>query len=157
MKPITCCVVGTIAMALAFPVYAQIDCTDWNTEAFFEVAEVSDVTRCLQAGADANARAGGDITSLHLAALLGPAESVAALAAAGADLEARVENNGFTPLHMAYNAEAIEALLQVDADPKELTSDGELPFDLLKDDEQLKKTNAYWKLYQARFSDKAGQ
>ena len=84
------------------------------------------MTRCLQAGADANARAGGDITPLHPAALLG-------------------------------HAEAIEALLQVGADPKELTSDGELPFDLLKDDEQLKKTNAYWKLYQARFSDKAGQ
>ena len=193
-------------------VQAQIDCADWNTEAFFKAAEVSDVTRCLQAGADANALAVGGYTPLHVAAFLGRAEAIAMLAAAGADLEARTEG-GATPLHMATSAEviealaaagaslearnsahatplhmvsnaeaveallraganlevrarrgmtplhwaasagraeAIEALLYFGADPGEMTSDGKLPFDLIED-EQLKGTDAYWKLYEARF------
>ena len=80
------------------------------------------------------------------------AEAVEALLRAGANLEVRA-GRGLTPLHMAAllgHAEAIEALLQVGADPKELTTDGKLPFDLIKD-EQLKGTDAYWKLYEARF------
>ena len=125
MKPRTCLVAVYVALGLADSLHAQADCADWNTETFFEAAEVSDVTHCLQAGADANTRAGGDITPLHTAALLG-------------------------------HAEAIEALLQVGADPKGLTSDGKLPFDLIED-EQLKGTNAYWKLYQSQFPDKVGQ
>ena len=44
-----------VAMALAVPVHAQVDCADWNTADYFKVAEVSDVTRCLQAGVDLKA------------------------------------------------------------------------------------------------------
>ena len=45
-----------VALALAAPVHEQVDCTDWNTAAFFDVAEITDVTRCLQVGANPNAR-----------------------------------------------------------------------------------------------------
>ena len=120
MKTRSCFVAVYVALALVAPAHAQIDCAAWNTEAYFEAAEVSDVTRCLQAGMDPEARAEGGLTPLHWAANFG-------------------------------DSETIEVLLQEGADAKALTSDGELPFDLLKDDEQLKKTDGYWKLYQARF------
>ena len=111
MKPITCLVAATVAMVLAGPVHAQVDCADWNTAAFFEAAEVSDVTRCLQAGANPKARYEGGLTPLHVAMATGNAKVIAALAAAGADLEARGEG-GLTPLHVAANAERVTALLQ---------------------------------------------
>ena len=103
----------------------------------------------LQAGANLEARAEGGLTSLHWAARFERnAETIEVLLqAAGANLEARAEG-GLTPLHWAANfgdSETIEVLLQEGADAKALTSDGELPFDLLK------KTDGYWKLYQARF------
>ena len=95
-----------VAVALAAPVHAQVDCADWNTAAFFEAAEISDVMRCLQAGADPNV--------LPLAALSGNAGAVKVLLEAGADLEARAEG-GNTPLHMAAlgeTAETVTALLE---------------------------------------------
>ena len=67
------------------PVNAQSGvCADWNTEAIFEIAEVSDVTRCLQEGADLKAQGGVlSETPLHMATRLGTAEIVAALLDAG--------------------------------------------------------------------------
>ena len=99
------------------------------------------------------ARAEWRLTPLHWAAHFGNAEAIEALIAAGANLEARSES-GFTPLHEAAyfgKAETIEALLRAGADPKALTTAGKLPFDLIKDNEQLKRTDGYWKLNQARF------
>ena len=79
MKPTHCLVA---VMVIATPVQnAQVDCADWGTLAFFKAAEISDVTRCLQAGANPNV--------LPLAVITGNAEAIAALAAAGAKLEAR--------------------------------------------------------------------
>ena len=49
-------VAATVAVALAVPVHAQVDCADWNTRDFFEAAEVPDMTRCLQSGADLEVR-----------------------------------------------------------------------------------------------------
>ena len=65
MKPRTCFVAAYVALELAATLHAQADCADWNTEAFFEAAEVSDVTRCLQAGMDPGARAENGITPRH--------------------------------------------------------------------------------------------
>ena len=120
MKPRTCFVAVYVALGLAATLHAQADCADWNTGAFFEDAEVSDVTRCLQSGLDPQER----------------------------------NEFGNTPLHEAANAghaETIEVLLQAEADAKALTTDGKLPFDFIKVNTQLKKTDGYWKLYQARF------
>ena len=118
MKPIARLVVATVGVALVAPAHAQVDCANWNTKSFFETAEVSDVTRCLQAGADLETRNAGGATPLHVAAAVGNVEAIAALAAAGAKLEARGGEGGFTPMHVAMatgNAEAIEALLAAGA------------------------------------------
>ena len=56
MKTRTCFVSVYVALGLAATLHAQADCADWNTRAFFEVTEVSDVTRCLQSGLDPQAR-----------------------------------------------------------------------------------------------------
>ena len=144
---------ATVAVALATPVHAQVDCADWNTAAFFEAAEVSDVTRCLREGAVPVARDSLGNTPLHSAAPWGTAETVTALLEAGADLEAR-NGIGSTPLHVAAltgTAEVLTALLEAGADPNARDSNGKLPFDYARDNDQLKGTDAYWKLNDARF------
>ena len=150
MKPITCLVAATVAVALAIPAHAQVDCSDWNTEAFFEAAVVSDVTRCLQAGASTNVRDENGWTPLHEAARWGTAEAVTALLEAGADPNVR-DVTGSTPLHHARTAEAVTALLEAGADPNARDADGKLPFDYAGDNEQIKGTAAYWRLNDARF------
>ena len=85
--------------------------------------------------------------------LSGTAEAIAALAAAGAKLEARAKS-GSTPLHTAAadgTAEAVMALLKAGADPKVRNNSDELPFDYARDNEKLQGTDAYWELYQAQF------
>ena len=84
MKPRTCFVAAYVALGLAATLHAQADCADWNTEAYFEAAEVSDVTRCLQAGMDPEARSESGYTPLHTAARFGKAEAIEVLIAAGA-------------------------------------------------------------------------
>ena len=101
MKPITCLITATVGLALTAPAHAQADCADWNTGAFFEAAEISDVTRCLQAGADLNARTDNRWTALHFAAGMNKNPAVVqALLAAGVDPTART-GNGSTALHFA--------------------------------------------------------
>ena len=119
MNPIACLVASTAVLGLAVPLHAQVDWADWSTSAFFEAAEISDVTRCLQAGPNPGARYEGGLTPLHVAAATGNAEAIAALADAGANLEAR-EENGITPLYMAAafgNAEVIATLAAAGAEP----------------------------------------
>ena len=89
-----------------------VDCADWNTDAFFEAAEVLDVTRCLQAGADPNARGIFDRTPLYWAA---SGTAIKALLEAGANPNA-CDSLGFTPLHVARTAEVVMALLEAGAD-----------------------------------------
>ena len=90
-------------------------CADWNKLFFFQNTEVSDVRRCLQAGADPN-RSSGGMTPLHV---VKTAETMTALIEAGGDPNARTKN-GWTPLHWAVfegRAEVVPALLEAGADP----------------------------------------
>ena len=76
-----------------------------------------------------------------------------ALLGAGADPTVQTEE-GETPLHRAAaygTGEAVTILLEVGADPKARDNDGKLPFDYARDNEQLRGTDAYWKLNDARF------
>ena len=123
MKPINCLVTATVAVALAVPVQGQVDCANWNTRDFFKAAEVSDVIRCLEAGADPNERADGGWTPLHFA---GSAEAVTALLEAGADPMARSLHGG-TPLHWATTNEAVTALLQAGANLEARNENGLTP------------------------------
>ena len=110
---------ATVAVALTVPAHAQVDCADWNTAAFFEAAEVSDVTRCLQMGAAPDARDKDGKSPLHFATDNGSAEAVTALLDAGADLDLW-DRSGFTPLHRAAaqgSAEVVTALLDAGAAP----------------------------------------
>ena len=110
---------ATVAVALTVPAHAQVDCADWNTAAFFEAAEVSDVTRCLQMGAAPDARDKDGKSPLHFATDNGSAEAVTALLDAGADLDVW-DRSGFTPLHRAAaqgSAEVVTALLDAGAAP----------------------------------------
>ena len=119
MSPKLIAIIGAaiVAVALAAPAHAQVDCADWNTGAFFEAADVSDVTRCLLAGADPNAGAASyNYTPLHMTARRGDAEAVAVLLEAGADPNAGT-GRGHTPLYFAATAEIVEALLEAGADP----------------------------------------
>ena len=72
---------------------------------------------------------------------------------AGADPNTRDES-GSTLLHeaaMSGTAETVTALLEAGADPNARDNDGKLPFYYAEDNDQLKGTDAYWKLNDARF------
>ena len=110
----------------------------------------------LEAGADPNARKKDGGTPLDLAVRynVNPAVVIAALLEAGADLEAR-DKSGRTPLHRAAiyaaNPAVIAVLLGAGADPKARDKDGKTPWDYAKDREELKGSDAYWRLNEARF------
>ena len=83
------------------PAAALTPCADWNTEAFFEGATAADVSRCVAAGADVEARNGDGWTPLHLAAAHSARPPVVtALLNAGADPEA-LDKNGLDAAHWA--------------------------------------------------------
>ena len=95
---------------------------EWNTKEYFQTATVEDVTACLDAGADLEARDLVQSTPLHEAAEHNENPAVLkALLAAGADLMAR-NYFGNTPLHEAAehneNPAVIQALIDAGADPK---------------------------------------
>ena len=81
---------------------AEKPCPDWGShQSFFERAGAQDVTRCLAAGWDVEARNKDGLTPLHVAAGYSKDPAViTALVAAGANLEAR-SKIGLTPLHVA--------------------------------------------------------
>ncbi|MBC6417279.1 MAG: ankyrin repeat domain-containing protein [Rhodospirillales bacterium] len=141
------------ALLLAAPLRADADCQDWLDKAFWQAAAAAEVTRCLAAGADLNARIEKGNTPLHLAAVFGNAEAVAALLDAGADPNARGEG-GLTPLHAAAahgSAEVVAALLDAGADGSARTARGSFPADLAKENEKLRNNPVYWRLNDARY------
>ena len=75
---------------------------------------------------------------------------IEALLAAGADVNAREERFGQTPLHKAAgfseNPAVIETLLAAGADVNARNSGGETPWDLAQENEALKGSDAYFRL-----------
>ena len=98
-----------------------VSCMDWNKWRFFEEASVADVSRCLEAGAKANARDEDGETPLHFAARHTQNPLViTTLVKAGAKVNAR-DKWGKTPLHNSAIAnkypEVITALVAAGANP----------------------------------------
>ena len=82
------------------------------------------------------------------------AADVRACLLAGADPNARINENSWTPLHWAAyegNAAAIAALLDGGADPGARNGEGRTPFDFIGEDSPLTGTPAYWRLNDARW------
>ena len=134
------------AWLCAAPATAAVSCAKWNAQAFFERANATDVSRCLRAGANVNAR--GAATYSKTPAV------VNALLKAGANVNAR-DKYGLTPLHRAAvlseTPAVVDALLKAGADAAARDRAGKTPFDYAKENSALKGTDAYWRLNEARF------
>ena len=99
------------------PGTVAVNCDNWNDYTFFHSTTAADVQKCLDEGADANARDPDDFTPLHEVAMLGNLKAVQVLLVAGADVNAR-SDPGYTPLHWAAregHPRVISALLAVGA------------------------------------------
>ena len=120
---------------------------------WWEQATTADFNAELNSGADVMARDEDGGTPLHWAAGSGTPENIQVLLEAGADVMAtRVD--GQTPLHSAAwfgNSKGILVLLVAGAEPKAKNQYGQTPWDLAQDNEELKGTEAYWALNDARF------
>ena len=135
------CLAGCEKVMAAVPPDAQEQgapsCEQWNTEEFFEIATVGDVTACLAAGADAYTRDERDLTPLHWAAFGNQDPAVLeVLLAAGADPETRASDVviSVTPLHVAAqgneNPAVLTVLVAAGADPMARADDGRTPLHL---------------------------
>lgn len=98
---------------------ARVSCEKWNTAGFFRNAGAADVSRCLKTD-NHSARDQAGETPLHMTAKFSKApEVVAAIAKAGADLNAQ-DKKGRTPLHTAAvfskEPKVVAALIEAGAD-----------------------------------------
>ena len=119
---------------------SQVSCDKWNTAAFFKDAGLAALSRCLETK-NPNARNENGRTPLHYAAQGGAPEFVAALAAAGAHVNARDKRGGWTPLHLAAwfgkSRAVFQALLDVGADPDAKDDAGRTPLEFVKENPAL--------------------
>ena len=107
---------------------AQASCSDWNTKTFFVPAGVADVSRCLKAGAEVNARDKFGRTPLHWAATYSNSPAVVtALLKAGAEVSTRGRKKGLMPIHAAAYSrlpQIVTVLAQAGADVNAGMEDG---------------------------------
>ena len=143
----------------AAPASAAVSCEKWNDFGFFRYAGAADVSRCIEAGADPNARNVFGDTPLHSASKYGKDPAVImVLLKAGADPNAKTQGeigSGNTPLHfvaqMHENPALITTLVAHGADPNVRDSLGLTPRKIVKISSRRRKISA---LLEA-FSDEA--
>ena len=119
----------------------------------------------LAAGAEAGTRDRSGETPLHAAAwFVWEVEVIHTLIAHGAEIDA-LDRYGNAPLHtaarsaaerIASGGAAIVALLDAGADPTRRNGRGETPWDLAKDNEKFKQSDAYQRLDEARINVPSG-
>ena len=136
--------------------------TPLSRAAFNVSSRAAVVESLLAAGANPRTRNEYGRTPLHYAAAVWKAPEIAALLAAGAQPMAR-DVGGRTPLHHAADPlwsrrvmdpqQAVDALRDAGADPMAEDDDGTTPWDLAKENDELRGSNAYWRMNDARFAD----
>ena len=100
---------------------AQVNCSAWNTQSYFEAATAEDIEGCLEAGKDPNEWDENALNPLYWAVRYGTSESVRVLLENGAialtdySYGAPAETRGWTPLHLAAKfATTDTAMLLID-------------------------------------------
>ena len=134
--------------------------TPLSLAAFNVSSRLAVVESLLAAGANPRARNEFGRTALHYAAAVWKAPEIAALLAADAEPTAQ-DTRGSTPLHHAADplwarlvedpGSAIDALLDAGADPLAEDEDRTTPWDLAKENDALRRSDAYWRMNDARF------
>ena len=138
-----------------------MSCAGWTSDdqnvlfTYWRAVNVQVVLACITTGADVNARNEYGQTLLHLtAASTDKPAVITALIEAGADVNARTED-GETPLHAAAastdSPAVITALIKAGANGAAANDHGKTPFDLAKENDAIKGSDAYWALNDARF------
>ena len=113
----------------------RVSCDEWNTPAFFQSADLADLSRCLKTK-KAGARNRYGRTPLHYAAQGEAPALVSVLVKAGADPNARDKRGGWTPLHMAAQTsktpEVVTALIKAGADLTARDKKGRTPLEFAR-------------------------
>ena len=107
-------------------------------------------------GADIEALSGfGGTPLLHASGNSNPA-MVETLLRLGANVDVRFDDAGWTALHVAASRDStspktIELLLDAGVDPSIKDTKGRTPFEVIGEDSELRGTDVYWRLNEARF------
>ena len=158
-------------LAAGAAIAARNDRGDTPLHVAAQYNETAVIESLLAAGANLETRNRQGRTPLHSAAdYHGRGSAIQTLIAAGADAHRRDED-GNTPLHIAsrysnrffrerihpenerHAGDAIDALLDAGANPTARNSAGETPWDVARNNEALQRSDAYWRLNDARFEE----
>ena len=119
------------ALELMNKMQTAVSCKGWNTEEYFKTATLEEVTVCLDAGIDLEARDDSGLTPLHRAVQdTENPDVIKSLINAGANLEAQAKDKQ-TPLHVAAayseNPDVIKSLINTGANLEAQAKDKQTP------------------------------